>query len=267
MLGRTMEDVFGADYYAERRPWLERAMTGEMCTAEFKIARKRHQRILSTTYIPHVRDGKVVGAYILGTDATAAREHERQLLALANSDPLTGLPNRRMYEFQLDKSLATARRQRTQLALVYLDLDNFKKINDTLGHAVGDAVLVEFGRRVKATLRETDLLARLAGDEFTVILESIGGIEGGERVAQKILQALATPFITGQHRIQIGASIGIALGGHRSTAVTLATSADAALYSAKRSGKNRFALLACASEAPLSQHPAAAQPSLLAHAD
>jgi diguanylate cyclase (GGDEF)-like protein/PAS domain S-box-containing protein len=222
MLGRTMEDVFGADYFAERRPWLERAMAGEMCTTEFRIARKRHQRVLSTTYIPHTHNGKVVGAYVLGTDATAAREHERQLLALANSDPLTGLPNRRMYEFQLEKALAGARRQRTQLALVYLDLDNFKKINDTLGHAVGDEVLVEFGRRVKATLRETDLLARLAGDEFTVILESIGGIEGGERVAQKILRALAPPFITGSHRIQIGASIGIALGGHRSSAVMLA---------------------------------------------
>jgi diguanylate cyclase (GGDEF)-like protein/PAS domain S-box-containing protein len=263
MIGRTLEEVFGADYFAERRPWLERTMNGEMCTTEYRIARKRHDRILSTTYIPHRQDGKVVGAYILGTDATAAREHERQLLALANSDPLTGLPNRRMYEFQLEKALASARRQRTQLALVYLDLDNFKKINDTLGHAMGDEVLVEFGNRVKSVLRETDLLARLAGDEFTVILESIGGIEGGERVAHKILQALAPPFITGHHRIQIGASIGIALGGHRSSAASLATSADAALYAAKRAGKNQFALLACATEPPLMRRA----PGAVAHAE
>jgi diguanylate cyclase (GGDEF)-like protein len=229
-----------------------------MCTAEFRIDRKRHQRVLSTTYIPHTRNGKVVGAYVLGLDATAAREHERQLLALANSDPLTGLPNRRMYEFQLEKSLASARRNRTQLGLIYLDLDNFKKINDTLGHSVGDEVLVEFGQRVKSVLRETDTLARLAGDEFTVILEASGGVEGGERVAHKILQALATPFITGAHRIQISASIGIALGGHRSSAISLAASADAALYSAKRSGKNRYAMQACATEAPLSVHEHAA---------
>ena len=242
MLGRTVEDVFGTAYFDERRVWMARAMAGEMCTAEYTIVRKRHQRILSTTYIPHVRDGVVVGAYVLGTDATAAREHERQLLALANSDPLTGLPNRRMYEFQLDKSLASARRQHTQLALVYLDLDNFKKINDTLGHAVGDEVLIEFGRRVKGVLRETDLLARLAGDEFTIILESCGGHEGGERVAHKILQALAEPFATGVHRLQISASIGIALGGPRSTAASLGSNADAALYSAKRSGKNCYAL-------------------------
>ena len=252
MLGRTVEDVFGAGYYSERREWLDRAMAGEMCTTEYTIERKRHRRVLSSTYIPHTRDGKIVGAYVFGTDTTAAREHERQLLELANSDPLTGLPNRRMYEFQLDKSLASARRHRTQLSLIYLDLDNFKKINDTLGHAVGDEVLIEFGRRVKSVLRETDMLARLAGDEFTVILESSGGFEGGERVAHKILQALSDPFITGMHRIQISASIGIALGGQRSTATSLGTSADAALYSAKRSGKNNFALLACANEAPLS---------------
>jgi diguanylate cyclase (GGDEF)-like protein/PAS domain S-box-containing protein len=256
MLGRTVGNVFGAAYFDERRPWVERAMNGEMCTAEFVIERRRHQRIVSTTYIPHSRGGKIVGAYVLGLDATAAREHERQLLALANSDPLTGLPNRRMYAFQLEKSLAAARRQRSQLGLMYLDLDNFKKINDTLGHAVGDEVLVEFGKRIKAVVRETDLLARLAGDEFTVILESVGGADGGERVAQKILQALAAPFVTGGHRIQITASIGVALGGHRSSAATLGASADAALYSAKRSGKNRFALLACASEAPLSHRDA-----------
>ena len=257
MLGRTVEEVFGAAYYEERSAWLARAMAGEMCTTEYVIARKRHQRVLSTTYIPHTRDGQVVGAYVLGTDATASREHERQLLALANSDPLTGLPNRRMYEFHLDKSLAGARRHCTQLALVYLDLDNFKKINDSMGHAVGDDVLIEFGRRVRSVLRETDLLARLAGDEFTIILEPGGGIEGGERVAHKILQALAAPFVTGAHRIQISASIGIALGGPRSSAASLGHSADAALYSAKRSGKNRYALLACANEAPLSAWQAA----------
>jgi diguanylate cyclase (GGDEF)-like protein/PAS domain S-box-containing protein len=253
MLGRTVEEALGPDYFAERRPWVERVLAGEMCTTEYTITRKRHQRILSTTYIPHSRNGKIVGAYVLGTDTTAAREHERQLLALANSDPLTGLPNRRMFEFQLEKSLATARRQRSPLALIYLDLDHFKKINDTLGHAVGDEVLVEFGKRVKAVLRETDMLARLAGDEFTVILESSGGREGGELVAHKILQALAAPFVTGRNRLQIAASIGIALGGPRSSAVSLASAADAALYAAKRSGKNRFVLQSCASEAPFSQ--------------
>ena len=256
MLGRTVEEALGQEYYDERRPWVERALAGEMCTVEYTITRKRHKRVLSTTYIPHSRNGRIVGTYVLGTDTTAAREHERQLLALANSDPLTGLPNRRMYEFQLDKALAAARRQRSQLALVYLDLDNFKKINDTLGHAVGDEVLIEFGKRVKSVLRETDMLARLAGDEFTIILESSGGYEGGELVAHKILRALAEPFTTDKQRLQISASIGIGLGGPRSSAVSLASSADAALYAAKRAGKNRYVLQACASEAPYSQRDA-----------
>ncbi len=266
MMQRTVAEVFGADYFEERRPYLERAMGGEMCTAEYSITRKRHQRIVSTTYIPHTRNGVVVGAYVLGLDATAAREHERQLLALANADPLTGLPNRRMYEFQLEKALATARRQRGQQALVYLDLDNFKKINDTFGHAIGDDVLVEFGKRIKAVLRETDMLARLAGDEFTIILEAGSGIEAGELVAQKILHVLAPPFVAGAHRIQIGASIGVALGGPRSSTVSLAAAADAALYAAKRAGKNRHALMACASEAPLSLRTAGAREDI-AHAE
>lgn len=266
MLQRSVEDVFGTAYFEERRPYLERAMAGEMCTAEYTITRRRHRRIVSTTYIPHIRDGVVVGAYGLGLDATAAREHERQLLALANSDPLTGLPNRRMYEFQLEKALATARRQRGQLALVYLDLDNFKKINDTFGHAIGDDVLVEFGKRITSVLRETDMLARLAGDEFTVILDAGSGIEAGELVARKILQVLAPPFVTGAHRIQIAASIGIALGGPRSSAVSLAAAADDALYAAKRAGKHRYALMACASEAPLSLRTVGAREDI-AHAE
>ena len=112
------------------------------------VHRKGHERILNTTYMPQLRDGRIAGVYVLATDATAARSHERKLLALANTDPLTDLPNRRMYEFHLVKALALARRQQTRIALMYLDLDDFKRINDTWGHAAGDAVLVEFGRRV-----------------------------------------------------------------------------------------------------------------------
>ncbi|MDB5937281.1 MAG: hypothetical protein JWQ01_4625, partial [Massilia sp.] len=162
MLGKTVEEVFGAADFEERKPGLTRALGGNMSNIEVKVHRKGRERILSTTYIPHFRDGKVVGIYVLATDSTAAHEHERQLLVLANEDPLTNLPNRRMYEFHLAKAVALARRQGTALALMYLDLDNFKKINDTLGHGAGDEVLVEFGKRVKSVLRESDMLARLA---------------------------------------------------------------------------------------------------------
>src|SRR5450830_280868 len=131
MLGKTVTEVFGDDYYAARASSIAQALSGHMSSVEVSVHRKGHERILNTTYMPHVRDGRIAGVYVLATDATAARSHERKLLALANADPLTNLPNRRMYEFHLVKALALARRQQTRIALMYLDLDDFKRINDT----------------------------------------------------------------------------------------------------------------------------------------
>jgi diguanylate cyclase (GGDEF)-like protein/PAS domain S-box-containing protein len=249
MLGRTVEAVFGASYFEERKPGLLQALGGNMSTIEVKVHRKDRERILSTTYIPHFRAGKVVGIYVLATDATAARAHERQLLALANEDPLTKLPNRRMYEYHLGKTMAMARRQGTALALAYLDLDNFKKINDTLGHGAGDEVLIEFGKRVKSVLRESDMLARLAGDEFTVVLEAVGSVEHCEAIAAKILDVLKKPFVVCGQLLQISASIGVAMGGAGATPDALAHEADAALYSSKRNGKGRFCVIELAARA------------------
>ncbi len=254
MLGKTVEQVFGAAYFDERKPGLLQALGGNMSNIEVTVQRKGRARILSTTYMPHHRDGKVVGIYVLATDSTAAREHERQLLVLANEDPLTSLPNRRMYEFHLRKALAMARRQQTELALVYLDLDNFKKINDTLGHGAGDEVLVEFGRRVRSVLRETDMLARLAGDEFTVVLEAVGSVANCEAVAAKILEVLEKPFLAGGQQLLISASIGVAFGGAGATAEALAQHADAALYASKRNGKRQYRVI----ELALPPAPAAA---------
>jgi diguanylate cyclase (GGDEF)-like protein/PAS domain S-box-containing protein len=249
MIGNTMEAVFGAAFYEERKPSLMQALAGHMTNFEAKVQRKGHERILNTTYIPHHRDGEVVGIYVLATDSTASREHERQLLALANADPLTGLPNRRVYEFHLQKALALSRRQGTRLGLMYLDLDNFKKINDTYGHGAGDAVLIEFGKRVKSALRESDILARLAGDEFTVVLEGVGTVEDCEAVARKILDVLTKPFAVNGKAIQVSVSIGVALGGADATADSLAHEADAALYTSKRKGKRQFCVIALASRA------------------
>ncbi|MET0855653.1 MAG: diguanylate cyclase [Telluria sp.] len=248
MIGNTVEEVFGAAYFEERKPGLLQALAGNMTNIEVTVHRKGHERILSTTYMPHHRDGNVVGIYVLATDSTASREHERQLLALANADPLTNLPNRRMYEFHLDKALALSRRQGTRLGLMYLDLDNFKKINDTLGHSAGDAVLIEFGKRVKSTLRESDMLARLAGDEFTVLLEGVANIEDCEAVAKKVLDVLKKPFSVCGQSVLVSASIGVALGGADATADKLTHEADAALYSSKRKGKSQFCVIALAAK-------------------
>ena len=243
MLGRTVTEVFGDEYFAARAPSIGQAMGGNMSSVEVNVLRKGRERILNTTYMPHYRDGKVAGVYVLATDATAARSHEKKLLALANADPLTNLPNRRMYEFHLVKALASARRQQSRLALMYLDLDNFKRINDTHGHAVGDAVLVEFGERVGAAVRESDLLARLAGDEFTVVLEGVESVANCEMVARKILEALRPPFLCGRQALQISASIGVALADGAIDQIALSSKADEALYAAKRAGKGRYAVL------------------------
>lgn len=243
MIGKSVSEVFGASGFDEQADSLSRALGGHMSNAELTVNRKGRTRILSTTYMPHIRDGKTIGIYVLATDATAARAHERHLLELANEDPLTSLPNRRMYEFQLAKSLAAARRNATRLALMYLDLDDFKKINDSLGHSGGDEVLIEFSSRVSSVLRESDMLARLAGDEFTVILEAVGSAAACELVAEKILDVLRQPFIVAGRQIHVSTSIGVAFGCDGASAEALGEHADQALYTAKRAGKNQFAVV------------------------
>lgn len=243
MIGKSVSEVFGARDFDEQAQSLSRALGGHMSNVELTVNRKGRARILSTTYMPHIRDGKTVGIYVLATDATSARAHERQLLVLANEDPLTNLPNRRMYEFQLAKSLAAARRNATRLALMYLDLDDFKKINDSLGHSGGDEVLIEFGSRVSSVLRESDMLARLAGDEFTVILEAVSSSAACELVAKKILNVLRQPFMIGGRQVSVSTSIGVAFGCDGASAQALADHADKALYAAKRAGKNQFSVV------------------------
>lgn len=243
MLGKTPREVFGDNYSEEQDQGLSRAQSGTMSNIEMKINRLGHERTLSTTYIPHIHDGTTVGIYVLSTDSTAAREHEKQLLSLAHADPLTGLPNRRMYDFHLEKAFSLSKRQNTRMALMYLDLDRFKAINDTYGHAVGDSVLIEFGRRVGSAIRATDTLSRLAGDEFTVILESVGSTKSCEVIAKKIVLALSEPFLISCHELIVSASIGVALATNLSTIVSLGRDADHALYEAKDKGRNRYVVV------------------------
>jgi hypothetical protein len=139
MLGKTVPEAMGEAFFAPRRAALERCLAGHASALEIEEERRGRRRVISTTYLPHVRDGMVQGIYVLSTDATSAREYERQLHALAHSDHLTGLPNRRSFEERLVQAIARARRSAMAMALVYLDVDHFKQINDSLGHASGDA--------------------------------------------------------------------------------------------------------------------------------
>ena len=171
------------------------------------------------------------------------REAEHAAAALARTDPLTGIPNRRMFEEHLAMTILRANRAGTWIGIAYLDIDHFKEINDTYGHAVGDAVLIEFAQRLTGAIRNTDTVARLAGDEFVIIFECSAGDHCASSLALKIIDALVAPFIIAGERRVVTASTGIAFGAPgSSTAAALLSGADGALSEATRRGRNQFAI-------------------------
>ena len=178
----------------------------------------------------------------LERNAEAKRRAEAKLQVQARTDALTGLPNRRLFGEQLAQSLAMARRESRTVGLLYIDLDGFKLVNDSLGHVVGDRLLCDVGSRLQSRVRQSDLLARVGGDEFTVILTALNRREEGDLVAKSLLDILAKPFRIEEHEITIGASIGISIfPDHADTPADLLWQADSAMYAAKRSGRNRAA--------------------------
>jgi diguanylate cyclase (GGDEF)-like protein len=168
-----------------------------------------------------------------------ARQREQYL---ATHDPLTGVPNRTLFYDRLGQALAAADRYRTTLAVLFIDLDGFKEVNDELGHEAGDELLREVARRVSGLVRKSDTVARVGGDEFTVVLNQIGKPEDAARVARNLLERLSAPVrLAGRERCVV-ASIGIAVHpGDGERADTLVRNADAAMYAAKRAGGDRYA--------------------------
>ena len=172
-----------------------------------------------------------------------ALEHGTMLEALALTDPLTGLANRRLLTDRMTMALIRARRNKSAMAVIYLDLDGFKAINDTLGHDAGDALLKSVAERLVATVREEDTVARLGGDEFMVALWLVSGPADAANVAAKVLAVLSQPYDVLGHEVRVTASAGVALYPlHGQDADALTKCADAALYEAKRAGKNTFHL-------------------------
>jgi diguanylate cyclase (GGDEF)-like protein/PAS domain S-box-containing protein len=177
-------------------------------------------------------------------DVTERKEAEKLLMRLALHDTLTGLPNRASFEQRIESALARCRRSGKPLALILLDLDNFKPVNDTLGHEVGDRLLVAVADRLTGTLRESDLLARLGGDEFTIVAEDLKGAEDAVAIAAKTIALLSDPLDVSGHTIRVSMSIGIALYREGDTPQTLMRRADQALYDAKGAGRARYRLAA-----------------------
>ncbi|MGM0450712.1 MAG: diguanylate cyclase domain-containing protein [Pseudomonadota bacterium] len=174
-------------------------------------------------------------------DVTERALAEEKIWHDAHHDLLTGLPNRRLFLDRLEQEVKHAKRSSLPLALLFLDLDGFKAVNDSLGHEAGDSVLCDVAERLDGGLREDDTVARLGGDEFTVILTGVKQRKDVEGVAQTIIDALARPFQTGDHTVQITVSIGISLyPQHASSPVALLEAADQAMYTAKESGANQM---------------------------
>src|SRR6185503_9588275 len=183
--------------------------------------------------------GETVGCFAVVADITEHKLTEERIQRVAHHDSLTGLPNRLLFNDRLDQAISLAKRDSRQFALLYLDLDKFKPVNDTLGHNAGDQLLKGVAARLRHLLRESDTLSRVGGDEFIIILPDILGREVAETVVRKIVSALAAPFLLGdpKHSIEIGASIGISVyPADGNSADALVKAADNAMYSAKQSG-------------------------------
>jgi diguanylate cyclase (GGDEF)-like protein/PAS domain S-box-containing protein len=186
-------------------------------------------------------EGRCLGIVTTCEDITSRKEAEKKIHRLAYYDPLTGLPNRGMLIDRLHQALAFAHREERQVCLVFLDLDNFKEVNDTYGHDFGDKLLREVSERLNGTMREADTLARLGGDEFVIVLSSVNSHESTAAAAQRLMSVFAHPFIIDARKIYCSVSIGIAIYPDDGVDTeSLLKCADAAMYHAKEEGKAQY---------------------------
>ena len=257
-LGRKMNllksGVHSADFY--RDMW-DSIKTTDSWQGEVWNRRKNGEIYPEWLTVTAVKDDEGDTTHYVGTmiDITARKAIEERIHHMAHYDVLTDLPNRALLTDRLHQAIAQTRREKSKLALIFLDLDNFKPVNDSLGHDIGDLLLKEVARRLHHCVkRETDTLSRIGGDEFVIILSQIEKDQDAAIVADKIVQALTEPFNIEQHTIHISCSIGIAINPlHGADVNTLMRVADNAMYEAKRAGRGCFRFYT--SDSPQSQLP------------
>ena len=185
--------------------------------------------------------GKVYGAVAAFIDITARRDMEEQIRRMAHFDSLTNLPNRILLMDRLEQALAVSQRNQSKTAVIFMDLDHFKDINDNLGHHVGDMLLQQVAERIRASLREVDTVSRLGGDEFVLVLPELRSSDDAALIAQKLLRSLSSEFFVAGEKVHITPSLGICIHPeHGNDAGMLIRIADKAMYHAKQAGRNTF---------------------------
>ena len=244
--GKQVRDVVGDDSYQKIKPYIRQALQGMTVSYEIELSDHSHHAkggVLHTTLIPcdDIRNGY----YGLSTDISEIKALQAQLEFEANHDALTGLPNRRAFQQSLIHAAGKQEKADRDIALLFLDIDNFKAYNDTYGHEFGDLILKFFGYTLRENLRSQDIVARLAGDEFTVLLSGLMNTESDvSRICISLMSALHSIECIAGVPVALSASIGVAIGRARQSLLpdALLARADAAMYRAKQSGKGRYYL-------------------------
>jgi diguanylate cyclase (GGDEF)-like protein/PAS domain S-box-containing protein len=249
-------------------PELRAALERQLPLRDFEFARRMPDgevRYFSVSGEPHfAADGAFLGYRGVGRDTTEIALARERISSLAYSDPLTGLANRTSLGPALEQAVMRARRRHAKLAVVFIDLDGFKQVNDLHGHDAGDALLVEMASRLRKQLRASDLVARLGGDEFLVVLEEIHDAAPVEAVARKLLGELKRPYALGGAALEVTASIGVSvLPDDATDAPALMKHADTAMYAAKQAGKNTLCFYGAVAAAndPAGEKSSAADPA------
>jgi diguanylate cyclase (GGDEF)-like protein/PAS domain S-box-containing protein len=257
MLGRPAAEVVGADWFGEivppERSWTretyERTMSGELQLPHHEnqiVTAGGERRVISwSTIVRHDPSGRAIGAISLGEDVTERRRAEQRVSHLAYHDDLTGLPNRTAFADHLVATVAEAERGEAQIAVLFCDIDAFKLVNDSLGHAAGDDLLRHVATRLRAVTRSADMIARQSGDEFLVLVRDARGTQGdvaqlAEALASRIEHAISSPFTLDGHEVVIGVSVGTSVyPDDGRTAEELLHHADAEMYHAKAARQGR----------------------------
>jgi diguanylate cyclase (GGDEF)-like protein/PAS domain S-box-containing protein len=234
----------------------EQLSRGETWHGELLNRKKSGELFWEDTSIAPITDesGKVINYVAFKEDVTRRKEEEERVWQQANFDSLTGLPNRSHFLNQMQHHTMEAQRYHRKYALMYLDLDGFKQVNDSLGHDAGDELLRHCAQRLRDNTRSSDIVSRLGGDEFTVIIPEFESLDDVRQVAQKLIDEISHPYYIKGHDVRISASLGIATyPADAMDCTTLTKMADTAMYAAKQGGKNRFAFYT--SIAAVTPHP------------